>query len=78
MFRIQFFDRGKKSLALIEDRYDSALRTAKSELLGTGGDHAEITHNGRVVALATRQYRKVGTRGSKFSVLISGEKPRKA
>jgi hypothetical protein len=75
-FRVELSERGRPSLVLCRDDYESAIRQATRELLGSGGDRAEIYVGRDLVAVGGLQYRDVRG-GGKFSVRFSGEKPRK-
>jgi hypothetical protein len=54
-----------------------ALRAAVTELLGDSPAPIHILRNGRRVAICERQYRQIGKRGGKFSVVCTGQKPPK-
>lgn len=58
-FVARLSDRGRASLTLRSDDYHSILRRVSSELLGSGGSHAEIYDGDRLVAVAGRQRRRV-------------------
>jgi hypothetical protein len=58
-------------------QYRNALRKAIQDVLGADVARVEIFQGQRLAAVCERQYRKVGRRGGKFSVVCSGEKPKK-
>ncbi len=78
-FRVELSDHGRSSRVLCRDDYEEALRDATGEMLGSGGDRAEIYSGSDLLAVGGLQYRRVGgpRGGGKFSVRFSGEKPRK-
>jgi hypothetical protein len=71
-FRVQIFDAGTPTISSSTDDYLVALRRASDELLGSGGDYAEIFLGKDKVALAYLQ-----RKNRKSSVKIVEEKPRR-
>ena len=77
-FRVEITDRSRPSATLRRGSYVDALRAAKDELLGSGGDRAEIYWRATKVAEGYLQSRGVGRGGGqKWSVKFVGEKPAK-
>lgn len=78
-FRVVVTDRTGYSMENTEkvftrDDYRTALRDAVAELLGTGGDHADIFWKNTLVAEADLQHKPTHG-GMKVSVRLVGEKP---
>lgn len=71
-FRVQIFDAGAPTISSNTNDYRIALRRASAELLGSGGDYAEIFLGKDKVAEAYLQ-----RKNRKNSVKIVGEKPRR-
>jgi len=76
LFRVEISDDGRPSLTLQRRDYKTALRAARAELLGSGGDLAKIFWKKTLVAEGYLQRRRVRG-GEKQSVLFVGEKPRR-
>ena len=74
-FLVELSDHGRPSLKLKRDDYRTALRDAKDELLGSGGDLSKIYLRGTLVSEGRLQRRIVRGGGQKFSVVFVGEKP---
>ena len=70
-FRAQVFDAGTPTISRAHADYRDAMRWASGELLGSGGDYAEIYWRGTKVAEAYLQRNRL----RKNSVRIVGEKP---
>ena len=73
-FRVQVFDRSRPTVSLRSVGYEDALRRTTAELLGSGGDRAEVYWGNTKVAEAYVQHRRVAGGGTKQSVKIVGEK----
>lgn len=58
-------------------QYRNALRKAVLEIQRGETPEVHIFQGARRVAICEQQYRNVGRRGGKFSVVCSGEKPAK-
>jgi hypothetical protein len=71
-FLVQIFDAGTPTISSRTDDYRVALRRASDEMLGSGGDYAEIFLGSDKVAEAYLQ-----RKNRKYSVKIVGEKPRR-
>jgi hypothetical protein len=76
-FRVELSEHGRPTLKFERDDYRTALRDAKDELLGAGGDLARIYLRNSLVAEGRLQRRTVKGGGQKFSVVFVGEKPAK-
>ncbi len=78
-FRVEFTDRGRRTLSETAGDYGEALRVAKDGLLGSSGDEARVFLGDDLVNVGRLRSARVGTRGTKNFVSFSsgGEKPRK-
>ncbi len=78
-FRVEFADRGRRTMSENAGDYVEALRMAKNGLLGSSGDEARVFLGDDLVNVGNLRSARVGTRGIKNFVSFdpSGEKPRK-